>query len=211
MTPAIVPTTISPSTFVPTVAGPVKWTEALVYAAADAGLFGDGDRYELIDGNLWYMPAPAPIHEGTIRKLVRALKQALVDPDDIDIETVAPVGLGVNDVPIPDITLIRRDENDYIDRHPGPDDIYLVIKVANSHPKRERTMKREQYAKFGIEEFWIIDLQASELVVYRDPVGADYQSVTVWQDASIALVRLPDIRINTHRLRSSIFNLNPTQ
>ena len=135
-------------TFTPTPNGKIRWTETLVYAAHKAGFFAEGDRYELIDGELWYMPPPDPIHEGTIRKLVALLRKELIDYPDVDVETGSPAGLGESDIPIPDVVVLRHDENYYTEQHPGSNDIYLIVEVANSHPERDTKTKREQYAKF---------------------------------------------------------------
>ena len=200
----MVQVTSSPPTFQAAPNGKVRWTIDLVYAADAAGFFKPGDRYELIDGELLLMSPPKPPHQAAVRKVVRMLRQTIAAETDLEIETGGPSGLGDFDVPVPDIMLIRDDL--YEDRHPGADDTFLIVEVANSHPERDRQPKRQQYARFDIADYWIVDLKKKELVVHRDPQNGDYQQVTVWQDDTITLARLPQVSVNMEALRQWIFS-----
>lgn len=187
--------------------GRPKWTEALVYAAAEAGFFGPDDRYELIDGELILMAPPDPVHDAAVRKVMRVLREAISERKDLEVETGFPAELGEHDVPIPDVKIVRVDEDEYESGHPGVDDIYLVVEIANSHPNRDRKKKKERYASFGVADFWIFDLKQSELIIHRDPnpKKGDYESITVWKEDRIALARLPDINVDTETLLRKIF------
>ena len=206
MTPATTPTfKTSPVT------GRPKWTEALVYAADAAGFFGDDDRYELIDGELYEMPPPDPIHEWAIRRIVRMLKAAIQATPDIraEIEKGTPAGLGESDVPVPDIMLMRVDDNDYKGGHPGANDIYLVIEVANSKPSRERNQKKGRYAAFGLADYWVIDLKKREIIIHRQPNSqtGDYDTTTVIaEEEDITLAMLPDVTLDVAALKADLFD-----
>lgn len=198
----MVQTTVPP-TFKAASNGKLRWTIDLVYAAAAAGFFEPNARYELIDGELLLMSPPKPPHQTAVRKVVRMLRQAISEETDLEIETSGPSGLGESDVPIPDIMLIRDDL--YEDEHPGAEDTFLIVEVASSHPERDRKAKRKQYAQFGIADYWIVDLKKKELVVHRELQNGDYQQVTVWQDDTITLVRLPKVSVDMAALRQWIF------
>lgn len=188
-------------------AGRPRWTEALVYAAAAAGFFDPEDHYELIDGELILVAPPDPVHDAAVRKVMRVLSDAINKREDLEVETGFPASLGEHDVPVPDIKIVRIDEGEYESGHPVPNDIYLVVEVANSHPNRDRKKKKERYATFGIADYWVVDLKKSELVIHRNPnpKKGDYDSVKVWKDNRIALVTLPNIEIDTETLLRKIF------
>lgn len=170
-------------------------------------MFGDGDRYELIDGELYEMLPPDPIHEWAIRRIVAILSEAITGRTDIVTRPGTPAGLGESDVPVPDITLIQVDDNDYRYRHPGADDIYWVVEVANSKPSRERNQKKERYAVSGIADYWIVDLQKSAIILHRVPRAAgDYGMVWVVNEEDvIALTLLPDVTVDVAALKATIF------
>ncbi|MEO1296102.1 MAG: Uma2 family endonuclease, partial [Cyanobacteria bacterium J06636_16] len=155
--------------------GKVRWTVELLQRADDAGLFGPSDRYELIGGDLHIMPVPDPLHQKAVRRIVKLLRAAIAHRPDVDIDISSPVSLGESDQPIPDVSLVRNDEDDYGGGHPTPEDTYLIVEVAHSHPEGDIKLKRLQYAAAGLQEYWVADLQKRELLVYRKPVDGDYQ------------------------------------
>ena len=79
-----------------------------------------------------------------------------------------PVRLDSHAEPEPDVTIIRPDAPE--NRHPGPDETLLVIEVADSSLRKDRGRKLRMYARAGIFEYWIVDLNADRIEVYRDPV-----------------------------------------
>ena len=208
-------TSSSPKPFTASETGRPRWTEALLYAAAAAVFFDPDDRYELINGELILMAPPDPVHDAAVRKVMRVLRAAIQEREDLEGETGFPASLGEHDVPVPDIKIVRIDEGEYESGHPGANDIYLVVEVANSHPNRdspsetlhERKKKKQRYATFGITDYWVVDLKKSELVIHRDPnpKKGDYDSVQVWKDNQIALATLPDINVDTATLLRKIF------
>ena len=95
--------------------------------------------------------------------------------------------------PDPDIALIRLETPR--DRLPLPEDIYLLIEVADSTLARDRETKLALYARDGILEYWIINLEQDQLEVYREPDGTRYASAssfTVKDGAATACLALPD-------------------
>ena len=74
--------------------------------------------------------------------------------------------------------IVRGETRDYRDRHPGPEDVALIVEVADSTLERDRGVKRMVYARAGIPVYWIINLLECVLEVYYEPSGvtegADY-------------------------------------
>jgi len=80
-----------------------------------------------------------------------------------------PVRLDLHSEPQPDLVVARRRKEFYTDRHPEPDDIFLVVEVADSSLHYDQTEKAPRYGRAGIPEMWIVDVDAVAVTVYTDP------------------------------------------
>lgn len=117
----------------------------------------DGNQYEIIHGQLELKPSPSTTHQ----RLSQRLERRLVDTCENEyIVMYAPVDviLSENETRQPDILMIHRAREHIIEEHAvvGPPDLVIEILSPNS-AKRDRTVKRESYAGFGIPEYWIVD------------------------------------------------------
>jgi len=184
-----------------------RWTTQSYYAAAKAGLLGDG-RFELLDGDIVTVPVPDPIQEAAVRRLLKYLLSML--GEQAHVEKVMPIALSGYSEPIPDITVVQTSENDYATSHPTPQETYLLIEVANSNPERDTKAKRLIYAQANIPEYWVFDLEAQEMRVFRESTGegetADYSLDEVWNEETISLLAFPDIELSTATLKRLAFN-----
>jgi Uma2 family endonuclease len=99
--------------------------------------------------------------------------------------------------PEPDIVIARLRSDDYINSHPSPADIILVIEVADSTIKFDRETKAPLYAAAGISEYWIVNLIDDRLEIYRQPQGSIYASIEIiTPPRSIGLPQFPEISLN---------------
>ncbi|MEM0978790.1 MAG: Uma2 family endonuclease [Cyanobacteria bacterium P01_H01_bin.58] len=172
----------------------VCWTRDRYIAAYHAGLLPE--QTELIAGDIVEVPIPDPIHEAAIRALMQVLLKAFIAESTVVCEKSTPIALSPIDQPVTDFVVMRQDLELYRNDHPQPDDIYLAVEVANSHPERDRKIKLPQYAAGNVQEYWVVDLQRRELWVCRHPNNSDYTFQQGWQDERISLLRLPQIAIN---------------
>jgi len=121
-----------------------------------------------------------------------------------------PITLAPGSEPEPDFAIVRIDENRYSNRHPQPQDVLLLIEVADSTWKHNgskpalgghRTHKAQIYAKAGIGEYWIVNLKKREVVVLQDPQDGLYQSEqTFTENDQIAPLLLPDVVVKLRYL-----------
>ena len=89
----------------------------------------------------------------------------------------------------------------YRDRHPIPEEIYLLIEVADSTLSHDRNRKIKVYAKANISEYWVIDVNQRRLLVFRQPQGDTYQIEQVLSVMnSIAPVAFPEVVIELSNL-----------
>ena len=107
-----------------------------------------------------------------------------------------PVVLDDGSEPQRDFALVRRPWRGYPHTHPEPDDIFLLIEVADSSLDFDRTVKLELYARAGILEVWIVDLTTDLVLVHRRPSGGGYGSVVrVEAPGALGVEGLPGVMI----------------
>ena len=131
----------------------------------------DGNRYELIEGELFVSRAPSLIHQQIVFKFTLALGNYL---EQNPIGKVWP-GPGVifSDFSgvIPDIIYISNERLDKIasgDRVAGaPDLIIEILSPGAENERRDRQAKRQLYGKYGVKEYWIVDSQKATIQIYR--------------------------------------------
>ena len=144
------------------------------------------DPVELVEGILVFkMPKNTPHMAGT--RLCRRTITPLL-PAGWFYDEQAPVTLADGE-PEPDGLVIRGRLEDYLDRHPGPADVALVIEVSDSTLTRDRTGKLRSYARAGIGLYWIVNLVDGQVEVYADPdpVSATYRDRVVLSDRAAAV------------------------
>lgn len=149
----------------------------------ETGLLPEGAPIELIDGLLVHKDRRD--HGGGImtvgerhRMAVDQLMQTFMELRrqlHCRVSCQQPIRLGERDMPEPDITLIRGEQRPRTPGHPDPDELLLVVEVADSSLSFDRTTKLAKYAGAGVREYWIVNLADDVIEVYRSPLP-DQQS-----------------------------------
>jgi Uma2 family endonuclease len=130
-------------------------------------------RIELIEGGLFDMAPIGIPHVWAVGQLTRLLTLRLANQAFIFCQS--PLSLPDSE-PEPDLMVAKT--ADYRHRLPEPADVLLLIEVADSSIRYDRNRKLPLYARYGIPEVWLIDLNARVVEVYRQPAGDSYQVVT---------------------------------
>lgn len=154
----------------------------------EVGILAPELRTELIDGEIIEMPPIGHPHAGTVKLLANRLKE-LVGTDAI-VAVQDPVWLDDHSEPIPDIALLRPRADWYRNGHPGPDDVLLLIEVADTSLTYDREVKLPRYARAGIPEVWLVDLGGRRLDIHRCPAGHGYGEVVAPEDLTVIPVPL---------------------
>jgi Uma2 family endonuclease len=149
-----------------------RLTRQQYHRLGEAGILGEADRVELLDGQLVDMSPIGPRHALAVDALAELLLAAVAGRAGVRVQN--PVALDARTEPQPDIALVRRPWRGYPARHPPPEDVFLVIEVADRSLELDRGAKRELYASAGIGEFWIVDLTTDGVFVHREPRGDSY-------------------------------------
>ncbi|MEG5018335.1 MULTISPECIES: Uma2 family endonuclease [unclassified Microcoleus] len=137
------------------------------HAIIKAGILTDDDSVELLEGWLVFKMPKNPPHRVTTRLVRTALENIL--PPGWYVDSQEPITLS-NSEPEPDIVVVRGDTRQYLDRHPGAEDIALIIEVSDTTLQRDRTVKKQIYARAGIAIYWIVNLVEGLVEVYSQPL-----------------------------------------
>jgi Uma2 family endonuclease len=160
---------------------------------AKAGVFRDDERIELIDGEIVEMTPVGPGHGASIACLTKRLVFGVGDRAVVWIQSAARVAL--RSVPQPDLALLRP--RSYRQANPRPDDIMLVVEVADSSLRYDRIRKLPLYALASIPEYWVVSVEGEWVEVYRSPEGAGYrESRRVHRDGAITPLSFPDVVVS---------------
>jgi Uma2 family endonuclease len=131
----------------------------------EAGILGEDERVQLIDGMLVAMTPQGRAHAFVIQELTRILVRQL--GDDFRVLSQLPLTLADDSEPEPDLAVVRAREAASSTRHPGS--ALLVIEVAAESLRFDRRTKAALYARHGIPEYWIVNLTDATVEVHRDP------------------------------------------
>ena len=137
------------------------------------GILTEDDPVELLEGWLVTKMPKNPRHSLTTQLTREALARLL--PASWYVDAQEPITLEDSE-PEPDVVVVRGDRRQYLDRHPGPQDVTLVVEVADTTLQRDRTLKKRLYAAARIPVYWIVNLPENRFEVYTDPTGPADQS-----------------------------------
>lgn len=173
-----------------------RWTYQEFESLAEMDFF-DGDRVELIDGEIFHM-APQSSRHATILALNAERLRAVYGAGYV-VRTQMPLVLDDFTAPDPDIAVVPGTLLHYLNAHPTH--ALLIVEVADSSLRHDRERKRIRYATAQIPEYWIVNLPESCLEVYRRPVQGDYRiSIVFDRSESVDLVSHPDVVIAVSEL-----------
>ena len=165
----------------------------------EAGILGPQDRVELIEGEIIDISPIGSNHAGTVNYLNQVLFAAL--QENAIISPQNPIILNDRNEPEPDIVLLKPRKDFYRQSHPTPNDVLLIIEVADTSLRYDSEIKIPLYARYGIPEVWIVDLENNQLTKYLSPNDDHYESSNVVNDLSqISVQELPELKINLANL-----------
>jgi len=181
----------------PSMATLTKWTVNDYHRMIEAGIL-QGRQVELLAGVVVDMSPETPIHYNTAKRSSRRLQKLFEDLADVRFN--GPITLPNDSEPEPDVAIVRLPESLYDDRHPGPEDIFLVIEFAKSSLKKDTEEKPLIYSAAGIPDYWVVNLSKRELTVFRDPFEQGYRTKFSQTSGAIAPVAFPALQISLGQL-----------
>jgi len=173
------------------------------YRMAEAGVFRPDERVELVDGVFYEMAPINPRRAEAVEELADALRVALVGRACVRARN--PVRLDDRNDPRPDVAVVVPREGGYWDRHPIPAEILLIAEMADSTLRDDNRRKIPRYARAGIPEVWLIDLEQLLVTIYREPSPDGYLSkAEVGRNGVLAPLAFPDARIPVSRFTGEV-------
>jgi len=140
----------------------------------------DGQRCELIDGELIDKMGQNPPHAQAIRNLFAWLAGLFgVGPLQMQLPIEAKPGDSDWSLPEPDIAVLAETGGEYGKRHPRGDELLLVVEVADTSLRQDLTTKRDLYARASVAEYWVLDLQSRRLIVHQLPQQGEYRETAI--------------------------------
>ena len=156
----------------------------------EGGVFAPEARLELIEGEIVEMAPIGSPHAGMVNILNRLFSRVAGNVAVVAVQN--PLIVGDRSVPQPDLVLLRPRADSYTRSHPTAADVLLVVEVADTTLPFDLGTKIPLYARCGIAETWVIDVQERVVRVFRDPSASGYRtSFTVSGDESVAVLALP--------------------
>lgn len=177
----------------PETASPIKFTYQ------DYLLLSEDKRYEIIEGELFMVPAPIPYHQDIFRSLFRVLTD-YAQSKNLGKVYSAPIDVVLSDENIvqPDILFISKQRLSIITEKniQGAPDLVVEI-LSPGTAEKDKILKRKLYAKFGVKEFWLVDgkkkkievlsLQEEDLKRWGVYTGEETLFSFLWQDIRIPI------------------------
>ena len=157
----------------------------------EAGIFGPEERVELLDGLLLEMPPGGPPHAYSVGRVTSAFYRLF--NGRAYIRGQAAMTLDRWSEPEPDILLSDLPEEQYAVAHPKPSQVLLVVEVAVTSLRYDAGAKLRAYARRGVREYWIVDVEHEHVGVYREPRGERYKKhERAGRGTSIAPLAFPE-------------------
>ncbi|MBI4492540.1 MAG: Uma2 family endonuclease [Chloroflexi bacterium] len=147
------------------------------YEMARSGILREDDRVELIEGEIVEMPPLGSRHAACVKRLNRLFSSQVGDAAIVCVQD--PVRLSKRSEPQPDLALAKPRPDFYAAAHPGAGDIWLLVEVADTSAGYDRSLKIPLYARAGIPEVWLVDLERDLVEVHREPSATGYRSVQI--------------------------------
>ena len=169
------------------------------YRMAEVGILTPQDRVELIEGEIVEMSPIGTRHAMTVNRASMIFARGVGDRAVVAIQN--PAHIDNYNEPQPEVVLIRPREGFYGTAHPAPEDVLLLIEVSETSLRFDRNVKLPIYARSGVREVWIVDLNNAVVHMFRNPSERNYSDATIkGRGKSISLEAFPDFSVRVDEL-----------
>ncbi len=170
------------------------WTVQEYHHMSELGILDSSERTELITGKIVLMTAKGTPHVIALQLIASSL-QAQINNIAL-VRTQDPIELDDFSEPEPDLAIVKGKILDYTNRHPTPEDVYLVVEIADSTLKKDCEVKDKLYARSNIADYWVIDVKNRQVHIFRTPTPTGYASHLILQESqTISPLAFPSIVI----------------
>jgi Uma2 family endonuclease len=152
-----------------------RFTVHEYHRMAEAGIIGEDERVELIEGEIVAMAPIGRRHVSCVARLTHLFARGVGDRAVVLVQS--PIRLTDDAEPQPDLAILHPREDFYNQEAAGPHDALLIIEVADTSARYDRQVKVPLYAQAGIPEVWLVDLTTDGVTIYREPEPEGYAQV----------------------------------
>ncbi len=158
------------------------------------------DRVELLNGEIVEKVRISPRHAACVKRLSHALWRRKADKLAI-ISVQHPLELAPYSELEPDLALLKRRADYYAEAYPTAKDVLLAVEVADTTIVKDREVKLPIYARAGIQEAWLVDLNRDILEIQRAPhLGVYQEIVSISRGQQFVSPALPHFKFNANEL-----------
>ena len=171
---------------------PYRFSVEEFHKLGEVGIFRPRDRVELLDGEIIVMSPIGLRHVQAVSWMIECLveqhrRRYMVSPGN-------PVWLNEHSEPQPDMMLVPRVRK--LERHPRPEDVFLLVEISDSSLSYDRERKLAAYARAGVREYWILNLQQDIFEVFRQPADGKYQvALTFAAGQTLSPLAFEDVKV----------------
>ena len=177
----------------------VKWTVDEYHRMIAAGIL-DERPVELLKGEIVEMPPEGEPHAYFSSEAGEYLTRLL--GAQAMIRHSKPITLPNNSEPEPDIAIVQRLGREYLQHHPYPNNIFLLIEYSDSSLDKDLEIKTKVYAEVGILEYWVVNLRRRQLIVFRDTQDGEYASKSTFTGGTVYPLAFPDVAVSVDAIVS---------
>ena len=161
----------------------------------EVGILSEGDRVELIEGEIVKMAAIGTRHASSVKRLTRRL--SLIPEYVATLGVQDSIQLTERTELQPDVVLLEPRADYYATAHPVPSEVWLLVEVSDSTVDYDRDVKVSIYARSLIQEVWLVDLVENCLEVYRQPGPNGYSLILkFWRGQQVAPLAFPEFVVS---------------
>ncbi|MFH0351712.1 MAG: Uma2 family endonuclease [Chromatiales bacterium] len=165
----------------------------------ETGILPVDGRMELIEGEIIVMAPIGSRHAAIVKQLMALFVRAVGAGAVVSVQD--PIILGEYSEPEPDLALLRPRDDFYALALPRADDVFLIIEVADTTLRYDREIKIPLYARHGIPEVWLIDVEGRTLTIFEAPAGGRYRDERRVDPLGLLTPKaLPGIEVDLSRL-----------
>jgi len=161
----------------------------------EVGILRPDDRVELIEGEIIQMTPIGSLHAATVTRIYEFFVRRLGERATVRSQNPLVIPDRESE-PEPDVMLLTRRTDFYARAHPEPPDVRLLIEVADSSLRYDRLTKVPLYARAGVAEAWVVDVDHRRVEIHRRPTARGYQDVrTPGPEERFSPLAFPDVAV----------------
>jgi Uma2 family endonuclease len=159
-----------------------------------AGVLTKYDRIELVEGDMLDMAPIGDQHTAITSRLNEFFVLAVAR--SATIVSGGAIKLGDFSEPEPDLMLLKRRADFYSGKRPEAPDVLLLIEVSDSSLAFDLGVKLNLYARYGVSEYWVVDVKGRRVVCHREPTPKGYAHTTEYAIGDVlAPQAFPDLKL----------------